>query len=139
MGGTLLLGIDIGTSSTKGVVCTVAGEVLASTVIEHDTSFPQPGWAEHDADALWWHDVVAVARELTSGQISGADIGAVGVSGIGPCMLPVDGEGRPLRPGILYGIDTRASAEIDQLHDQLGMEAILELSGMALNSQTIGP
>ena len=139
MGGSLLLGVDIGTSSTKGVICTVAGEVLASTVIEHDTSFPRPGWAEHDADDLWWHDVVAVTRELTSGRYSGADIGAVGVSGIGPCMLPIDAAGRPLRPGILYGIDTRASAEIDQLHDVLGVEAILDLSGMALNSQTIGP
>jgi xylulokinase len=137
--GSLLLGIDIGTSSTKGVICTVAGDILASTVVEHDTSFPRPGWVEHDADALWWHDVVAVTRELTGGTISGADVGAVGISGIGPCMLPVDAAGTPLRPGILYGIDTRAGAEIDLLHQQLGEDAILDLSGMALNSQTIGP
>jgi xylulokinase len=137
--GTLLLGIDIGTSSTKGVLCTPDGNVLATAVLEHDTSFPHPGWAEHDADALWWHDVVAIARELTSGQYAANDVGAVAISAIGPCMLPVDAQGKPLRSGILYGIDTRASAEIEHLHQTLGEQEILDHCGMSLNSQTIGP
>ncbi len=139
MSGSLLLGIDIGTSSTKGVLCTPGGDILATAVLEHDTSFPRPGWAEHDADDLWWHDVVAVTRELTAGQYAASEVGAVAISAIGPCMLPVDAEGKPLRPGILYGIDTRASAEIDHLHQTLGEQEILGLCGMSLNSQTIGP
>ena len=139
MAGSLLLGIDIGTSSSKGVLCTPGGEVLASAVLEHDTSFPQPGWAEHNADDLWWHDVVALTHELTSGTWKASDIGAVCVSAIGPCMLPVDAANSPLRPGILYGIDTRATAEIDLLHERIGEQNIIDLSGMALNSQTIGP
>jgi len=139
MSASLLLGIDIGTSSSKGVICTPEGEVLASTVIHHDTSFPRPGWAEHDAERIWWGEFVAICRELTSGKISGTDVGAVAVSGIGPCMLPVDVNGTPLRPAVLYGIDTRASAEIDLLNQRHGPEAILSLGGMALTSQTVGP
>src|SRR6188768_2967944 len=110
--GSLLLGVDIGTSSTKGVLCDAGGTVLATAVIEHETSFPRPGWAEHDADVLWWAEFVAVTRQLTSGSFSGSDVGAVGVSAIGPCMVPLDAAGTPLRPAILYGIDTRATAEI---------------------------
>lgn len=139
MSGSLLLGIDIGTASSKGVLCTPAGELLASAVLEHDTSFPQPGWAEHDADALWWHDVVTLTHELTSGQWKASDIGGVCVSAIGPCMLPVDADNRPLRPGVLYGIDTRATEEIELLHERIGEQNIIDLSGMALNSQTVGP
>lgn len=137
--GTLLLGIDIGTASTKGVLCTPDGEILATAVLEHDTSFPQPGWAEHDADGLWWHDFVAITRELTAGRHSASDVGAVAISAIGPCMLPVDAEGKPLRPGVLYGIDTRASAEVDHLHRTLGEDEILAHCGMTLSSQTVGP
>ena len=48
-----LLGIDIGTSSTKGVLATPEGEILATAVRPHGTSMPRPGWAEHDADAIW--------------------------------------------------------------------------------------
>jgi xylulokinase len=137
--GSLLLGVDIGTSSTKGVLCDPGGEVLATAIVEHDTSFPRPGWAEHDADALWWSEFVAVTRELTSGPYKGSDVGAVAVSAIGPCMVPLDAAGNPLRPAILYGIDTRASAEIALLTGEIGEGNIVDLCGMALNSQTKGP
>ncbi|MET0235892.1 MAG: hypothetical protein ABW224_14705 [Kibdelosporangium sp.] len=40
---------------------------------------------------------------------------AWGVSGIGPCLLPADAEGSPSRPAILYGVDTRATEEIELL------------------------
>lgn len=139
MAGSLLLGVDIGTSSTKGVLCSPDGAILASATIEHETSFPRTGWAEHDADGLWWAEFVAIARQLTAGPYSGNDIGAVAVSAIGPCMVPLDGDGHPLRSAILYGIDTRATAEIDLLNDVLGLDNIFSLSGMALTSQTVGP
>lgn len=139
MAGDLLLGVDIGTYSSKGVLCSASGEVLASATVEHGLSLPRPGWAEQDADGVWWADFVAICRNLLSGKYTGEDVGAVGVSAIGGCMLPVDEAGKPLRPGVLYGIDTRASDEIAWLNDQFGEASLIELSGMALTSQAIGP
>lgn len=137
--GSLLLGIDIGTYSAKGVLCTPEGEVLETAVVEHTMDVPRPGWAEQDADRVWWGGFVAICRQLLGGNYRGSDIGAVGVSAIGPCMLPVDLRGRPLRPGVLYGVDTRASAQINALNQEIGEEAIFALSGQALSSQTMGP
>ncbi len=139
MAGQLLLGVDIGTSSTKGVLCSPEGAVLATMVMEHETSFPRPGWAEHDAESLWWGEFVAVTRQLISGPYTGADVGAVAVSAIGPCMVPLDADGNALRPGILYGIDTRATVEIAMLNSEIWEANIVALGGMALNSQTKGP
>jgi xylulokinase len=139
MSGSLLIGVDIGTASSKGVLTTPDGEVLASAVVAHETSFPRPGWAEHDADAIWWGEFGALCRELTAGRYTGADVCAVAVRAVGPCMLPLDATGTPLRPAILYGIDTRATAEIDLLNAQLGPDAIFAHGGMALTSQTMGP
>jgi len=139
MPGSLLIGVDIGTSSSKGVLCTAEGGILASATIEHETSFPRPGWAEHDADSIWWGEFTRICRQLLSEKYSGRDVGAVGVSAIGPCMLPVDSQGRPLRPAVLYGIDTRATQEIAWLEDHFGADALFEHSGMALTSQAIGP
>jgi xylulokinase len=137
--GNLLLGIDIGTYSSKGVLCTPAGEVLAEATIEHGLSLPQPGWAEHDPDAIWWGECVGLTRLLLGDRFSGGDVGGVAVSAIGSCLLPVDAEGNALRAGILYGIDTRASEEIARLDEQFGEEAMFDLAGMALTSQAIGP
>jgi xylulokinase len=139
MAGSLLLGIDIGTYSAKGVLCTPDGEVMASHVVEHGLTFPRPGWAEQDADAVWWNGVVEICSTMIGDCYRGEDISAVAVSAIGPCMLPVDADGHPLRPGVLYGIDSRAHAEIDWLNDHFGEEAMFALGGMALTSQAIGP
>lgn len=136
---TWLLGIDVGTYSTKGVLTTPEGEVLHQHVVEHDVSFPKPGWVEHDADAVWWSDVVDVCHSVRGAGFDTSNIGAVAVSAIGPCILPVDEQGRPLRPGMLYGMDTRAQEEIDWLNAEFGEEAMFELGGMALTSQAMGP
>jgi xylulokinase len=61
------------------------------------------------------------------------------VSAIGPCMLPVDARGAPLMNGVLYGVDTRASAQIASLNSRIGEDAILAACGNALTSQSVGP
>lgn len=139
MSAKLLLGVDVGTASSKGVLTTLTGEVLKSHVITHGVSNPRPGHYEQDADGLWWADVTAICRELLSGEYGGADVAGVGVSAIGPCLLPLDEAGRPLRPGILYGLDSRAGAQIAALEQEIGADRILAFSGMALSSQAVGP
>ncbi|MFB9833111.1 FGGY-family carbohydrate kinase [Actinoallomurus acaciae] len=135
---SLLLGVDIGTSSTKGGLTTPDGTVVATAVREHDVSRPHPGWAEHDARAVWWEGFAAVTRELLP-QAGGEPVGAVGVSGIGPCALPATAAGAPLRPAILYGVDTRAVAEIEELTARYGAEAIVSRGGSPLTTQAVGP
>ncbi len=139
MAGDLLLGIDIGTYSSKGVLCRPNGDVVATATIEHELSLPRPGWAEHDPDATWWGEFVGLTKALLAQGFSGADVKAVAVSAIGACLLPVDRDGNALRQGILYGIDTRATEEIDALNRQFGEAPMFDLSGMALTSQAIGP
>lgn len=134
----VLLGIDIGTSSSKGVMVTADGRIVAKATRPHETSYPHPGWVEHDAESVWWDDFRALVRELLS-SAEGRTVAGLGVSGIGPVLLPADSEGTPLRPAILYGVDTRATAEIDELTRELGADEILRHGGSALSSQAVGP
>jgi xylulokinase len=136
---TLLLGIDIGTASSKGVLTRPDGELVAQAVREHHTSTPRPGWVEHDAVSVWWHDFHELAAELTAGLPPGEPIAAVGVSGIGPCLLPVDESDTPLRPAILYGVDTRAGDQIAEQTARYGADTITARCGSPLTSQAIGP
>ena len=135
----LLLGIDVGTASSKGVLVTLAGEVMQSCVLPHGLSNPRPGHYEQDADLVWWSDVQAICQELLSGDYSGENVVGVALSAIGPCLLPLDGAGKPLRPGILYGLDARAGEQVAALEAEIGPEEILQFSGMALSSQAVGP
>ncbi|CAA9552049.1 MAG: Carbohydrate kinase, FGGY family [uncultured Thermoleophilia bacterium] len=134
----VLIGLDVGTSSSKGVVCAPDGAILRTATRAHGLDLPRPGWAEHDAEGVWWRDVVDLLRELT-GAFPDDSVAAVCVSGIGPCLLPATAAGEPLRPAILYGIDTRATREIEEMTDRYGAEEILRRSGSPLTSQAIGP
>ena len=62
--GEVLLGIDIGTGSTKGVLARPGGQIVATASRTHRMSLPRPGWAEMDAEAVWWGDVAAICHEL---------------------------------------------------------------------------
>jgi xylulokinase len=135
----LLLGIDMGTGSTKGLLVDPSGIVVAAETVAHSMRLPRPGWAEVDADELWWREVCDISRKLTAQIPAGAVVAAICVSGVGPCLVLCDDSLRPLRPAILYGVDTRASVEIDSLTEELGADAILEQAGTALSSQAVGP
>jgi xylulokinase len=134
------LGVDVGTYESKGALVGADGTILASAVRSHQLIVPQAGWAEHRAEEDWWGDFVWLVRRLIEdGGVAPSAIKAVGTSAIGPCMLPVDVEGAPLMNAVLYGVDTRAAREIDDLTVAIGAETILERCGNALTSQSAGP
>jgi xylulokinase len=133
----VLLGIDVGTSSSKGLLASPDGEVLAEAEQAHQVSRPREGWAEMDAIEIWWGDFLALCAELLPQTSDGVD--CVCVSGVGPCLLAADANGQPLRPAILYGIDSRAQREIEELSSRYGAELILERCHSPLTSQAVGP
>jgi xylulokinase len=90
---------------------------------------------EMDGD-IWWHEFVSLTRELLGpGDV---DVVAVGVSGMGPCVLLTDDDDTPLRPAILYGVDTRSVAQLSRLEKQLGAEEVLARCGSSLTTQAAG-
>ncbi|MEU6840328.1 FGGY-family carbohydrate kinase [Streptomyces sp. NPDC046716] len=131
-----VIGVDIGTSGSKGVLVALDGTVLHTAVRAHTVDRPAPGHVEMDG-AVWWDEFIALARELTSA--SDAVVTAVGVSGMGPCVLLTDADDIPVRPAILYGVDTRSVRQIDRIERELGAEAIVRRCGSRLTSQAAGP
>jgi xylulokinase len=130
-----VIGVDIGTSSSKGVLVDLDGQVLRSCVVQHVVDRPAPGFVEMDA-TIWWDEFVTIARDLLSEGT--AEVTAVGVSGMGPCVLLTDEADAPLRPAILYGVDTRAGRQIERLNARYGAADILARCGSALSSQAAG-
>ncbi len=137
---THTLGVDIGTFESKGVIVDHQGAIVAQATRPHDMIVPQVGWAEHRADEDWWSDFVAISNELLERSgIAPTAIDAVACSAIGPCMLPLDRDGRPLTNAVLYGVDGRAHREVEELTARIGEDVLLDRCGNALTSQSVGP
>jgi xylulokinase len=120
MTASLVAGVDVGTRSTKGVLVDPSdGTVVAEAAVAHDVTFSAGGRAEHDAERIWWGG----ARDVLARLSDAGRIDAVGLSSCGPCIVPVDAAGDPLRAGILYGVDTRATAEAAELDVPFGSQS----------------
>ncbi|KQO62316.1 FGGY family carbohydrate kinase [Curtobacterium sp. Leaf261] len=131
------LGFDVGTSSTKALLVAFDGTVVAESTRPHDVDRPAQGLVEMDGD-LWWDEFVVLAHELLT-LAPDAEVCSVGVSGIGPCVLLSDDAGRPVRPAILYGVDTRTADMLDEVTAELGgIEAVRARCGSDLSTQAAG-
>lgn len=134
----MFLGIDLGTGSSKAVLADLDGSIVDSATITHQVSLPRPGWAEFDAENTWWAEVIGLCRELFS-RNDAAGVAGLAVSGMGPCLVVTDADFTPLRPAILYGIDTRAEQQIEDLNREIGEDVIYASGGKVLSSQAVGP
>ena len=61
------MGIDMGTGSTKGVLASLDGTILKVATRSHQMSMPRPGFAEMNAENLWWREICEIAAELLNG------------------------------------------------------------------------
>jgi len=114
-----LLGIDIGTSGTKTLLCDPMGRVLATAMAEHDIHSPQPGWSEQNPLQWWDATIHATKAVLTKARITGDQVSAIGLSGQmhGSVFL---GDGpMPLRPAILWN-DQRTGAQCLEIEKKAG-------------------
>ena len=123
------LGVDIGTFESKGVL--VDGEtfrIVESHTVPHGMENPFPNHFEHDAENVWWKDYCAITHAIIEKSgIAPEQIACIGTSTLGCDCLPVDENLNPLRKAILYGIDARASKEIEWLENYYGPEKMRAL------------
>src|SRR5262249_5836829 len=107
----VLLGLDIGTTSTIGVLIDEAGGTLATASRPATRHSALRNWAEEDPEQ-WWSNVGAVTRDLrAASRVPPASIAGVGVTGMVPALVLLDAEGRVLRRSIQQN-DARAIDEI---------------------------
>ena len=131
-----VLGLDIGTTSTIGILIRPPDETLALASRPVALRSDHVGWAEEDPEQ-WWSNVGEIVRELlrTAG-VSAADIAAVGVTGMLPAVVLLDSDGRLLRPSIQQS-DARCGAEVEELRAEIDEKAFLAKAGNGINQQLI--
>lgn len=125
---TLLLGVDIGTSSCKTALFDPEGKVVAQGGCEYPVSYPRKGWAEQDP-AQWWEGVCRAVREMISDNgIEPAEIAGIGTDGQSWSAIALDREGNVLCPTPIW-TDTRSEEICRETEDRLTAEKLFGLCG----------
>jgi xylulokinase len=122
-----LLGIDIGTSGTKTLICDDDGTVLATAMAEHAIASPKPGWSEQDPEDWWAATAKATKAVLKKANVKPADVGGIGLSGQMHGSVYLGNGPKPLRPALLWN-DQRTVEQCRQIEEKAGgREALIDL------------
>jgi xylulokinase len=116
-----LVGLDVGTTGVKAVAAAPDGRILATAEESYPLSTPRPGWSEQDPED-WWR------ASRTALDALGSEPATIGFSGQMHGLVCLDGDGRVLRPAILWN-DQRTAAECAEIEERIGLERLIELTG----------
>ena len=131
-----VLGLDIGTTSTIGILIALPDQVLAQVSRPVTFSAHKPGWAEEDPEE-WWRNVCAIIPELLEkANISTTDIKAVGVTGMLPALVVLDEYDAVIRPSIQQS-DGRCGEQVAQLKSEINEDEFAQIAGNGINQQLI--
>jgi len=115
------LGIDVGTQGVRCIVVNEQGSVAAAAtrpLNNHAAPSAAPGWHEQKPEQ-WWTataDCIAeIVKALAQDGIAPGHIAALSADSTSGTVLPVNAEGKPLRPAIMYN-DGRADAEAEEIN-----------------------
>jgi xylulokinase len=132
-----ILSVDLGTTSCKTVLFDADFNVVETARKACLTSYPHPGWAEQPA-CQWWQVLKDNTRQvIEKSSIDPAKIIAVGIDAFSTTVLPVDKEGDPLRPGLIW-MDRRASKQADWITQNLKDET-WDINGNISDAGNIAP
>lgn len=126
-----LLGIDIGTSSTKAVLINQHGQVIAWADEEYNIDSPQAGWAEQNPET-WRNAAVNTVRSvLLETGISPKDVAGIGLGGQMHGLVCLDAAHRPQRPAIIWA-DRRSKLQVERLEKEIGKKRLATWTGNPL-------
>jgi gluconokinase len=108
-----IIGLDVGTSSSKAIAVTREGQVLASASRPYGLQHPKPGFAEQDPQ-LVRDAALACLAEVLAASRDKAEVLSISISTAMHGIMALDEGGRPLTP-ILTWADTRSQAEAESM------------------------
>lgn len=134
----IILAIDQGTTSSRAILFNHAGQIHGVAQQEYPQIFPQSGWIEHDANAIW-NTQLAVARQVLKEQhLSASDIAAIGITNQRETTVLWDRKsGEPLANAIVWQ-DRRTAELCDQLRAEGKAALFQQKTGLVLDSYFSG-
>lgn len=98
-----ILALDQGTTGTTVCVLNHSAQMVASINQEHPQIYPQPGWVEHDPEAIWKSITDGIGKALNKANIKGEQIAGIGITNQRETIVAWDSQnGKPLYNAIVW-------------------------------------
>ena len=129
-----ILALDQGTSSSRAIVFDAYGQTKAVSQKEFTQIFPKPGWVEHNPMEIWSSQASVIAEAITSIDINGLNIAAIGITNQRETTIVWDAEtGEPVYNAIVWQ-DRRTSEFCDSLKRDGRTDLIRSKTGLIIDA-----
>ena len=129
-----ILSLDQGTSSSRAIVFDHKGQIRSVAQREFTQYFPKPGWVEHNPHEIWSSQASVIAEAITSIDINGLDIAAIGITNQRETTIVWDSETEePIYNAIVWQ-DRRTSEYCDELKAAGHTEFIRSCTGLIIDA-----
>ncbi|HMB92078.1 MAG TPA: FGGY family carbohydrate kinase, partial [Rhodothermales bacterium] len=133
-----ILALDQGTTSSRAILFDQAGRIHGVAQREFEQIFPQPGWVEHDADAIWATQIGVAAEVLAHHNVSAREVAAIGITNQRETTVVWDRHtGKPIHHAIVWQ-DRRTAPFCDQLKAEGKADFFREKTGLVLDAYFSG-
>ncbi len=133
-----ILALDQGTTSSRAILFDSGGRVVGLAQQEFPQLYPQPGWVEHDPEAIWETQLDAARRALHNAGLTARDVSAIGITNQRETTVVWDrASGRPIYNAIVWQC-RRTAPLCDQLKAEGFDKVILEKTGLVTDAYFSG-
>jgi glycerol kinase len=133
MSGRFLLAIDQGTSSSRTVIYDHAATVVTGAQQEFPQIYPEPGWVEHDPEAIWTSVQAVVRQAMAEAGAAAADITAIGMTNQRETTLIWDRQTGLCVHNAIVWQDRRTAARCEQLRSDGAESLVIDKTGLRLD------
>ncbi len=129
---SLLMGIDLGTSSCKTVIFDLDGKKVSEAQEEYPVYHPQQRWAEQKPQE-WWNAAVKTIKEsLKKARDQNGEIAGLSVTSQREAVVPINKKGEELYNSIIW-LDGRTVSQARKIRELLSEQRVLSITGVAID------
>lgn len=133
-----VIGCDVGSQGTKAVLLSLDGQIVGEAYAGYEIDYPHPLWAQQPVER--WTNALrdAICEVLHTAGVSGASVGGLALGTQVDGVVPIDGTGNALYPGIIW-MDRRATAQTDALRTPANETEFFNRTGLNLDATHVAP
>ncbi|WP_353854182.1 gluconokinase [Bacillus sp. Bos-x628] len=131
-GNQAVIGLDIGTTSTKAVLFGSRGKVISKHSVHYDLIQPQPAWAEQDPEQIMEAVIASVRGALTKAKFDAKHVIGVGMSTAMHSLIVMDQYGKALTNSIIWA-DNRSAEQAKRINTDMNGFHIYKRTGTPIH------
>ncbi|MEH2215418.1 xylulokinase [Nostoc sp.] len=122
----IVVGLDLGTGGVRAIAVDLQGQIIAQSTRSYPLLTPQPGWTEQNSSD--WVEASLDALFDVTQQLNGHRAIALGLSGQMHGMVPLDADGKAIRPAILWN-DQRTGKAVAEIEAAIPRQELIQRTG----------